>query len=99
MGWLNDKPPKPPTQGVWEAWTYGDTHGWTMRCGAFEADIRQHSRTSPFYLTINNHPYMNHASLNAVMCYAEQTIVQRIDAVLPSYELIKARLASRPPAA
>jgi hypothetical protein len=98
MKWLKQVPPKPPKQGVWERWSYGtDIEGWTLRCGAFDADVRRTGGTGNWYLTINNHPFLNTPDLNAAKQDAERRLVQRIEAVLPAYEVIKARLAQKPP--
>jgi hypothetical protein len=45
-----------------------------------------------WYLTINNHPIMNTPVLEQAMRDAETRLVRRIEAVLPAYEIIKARI-------
>jgi hypothetical protein len=88
--------PKPPKQGVWERWSYGnDIEGWTLRCGAFDADVRRMRGTDNWYLTINNHPIQNTPDLAVAKREAETRLVERIEAVLPAYEIIKARLAQQ----
>lgn len=85
--------PRPSKQGVWERWSYGsELEGWTLRCGAFEADVRRMGTANNWYLTINNHPIMNTPVLEQAMRDAETRLVRRIEAVLPAYEIIKARI-------
>jgi hypothetical protein len=96
MGWLQQAPPKPPKQGVWERWSYGgDIEGWTLLCGAFDADVRRMRGAGNRYLTINNHPIQNTSDLAVAKREAETRLVERIEAVLPAYEVIKARLAQQ----
>jgi hypothetical protein len=68
--------------------------GWTMRCGPFEADIRRQG-SGPYHLTINKHPILHGSDLTGLMRRAEEELVRRIEAVLPAFEIVKARLASR----
>lgn len=49
--------------------------------------------TGNWYLTINNHPIQNTLDLAKAKRDAETRLVERIEAVLPAYEVIKARLA------
>jgi hypothetical protein len=85
--------PKPSKQGIWERWSYGsELEGWTLRCGAFEADVRRLGTANNWYLTINNHPITNTPVLEQAMRDAETRLVRRIEAVLPAYEVIKARI-------
>jgi hypothetical protein len=96
MTWKDMPKPIPPKQGVWERWNYGsELEGYTLRCGAFEADVRRMGKASNWYLTINNHPIVNTSDLETAKLEAETRIIQRIEAVLPAYEVIKARLAQR----
>lgn len=97
MGCSDVKAVPPPAEGVWHKHDIGcGIVDWDLRCGAFHAYIRL-CGNGPYFLTINQHPYPKIPDLVTAMRLAEEALVRRVEAVLPAYELIKARLACRPP--
>lgn len=97
MGWKDLPKPKPPAEGVWhEALIGGGVRDWSMACGAFRAEIRRVGE-GDYYLSINRRPISHGPALADMMRLAEETILRRVEAVLPAYEVIRARLACRPP--
>jgi hypothetical protein len=95
MGWSDVKAIPPPAEGVWHKHDIGcRIIDWHLRCGAFNASIRL-TGDGPYFLTINLHPYPKSPDLTSAMRLAEETLVRRVEAVLPAYLVIKARLDAR----
>lgn len=95
MGWNDIQKPRPPVEGVWHEHIIGcGITDWLLTCGSFRADIRRVG-DGAYYLCINRHPILNTPKLEIAKRDAETRLVERIEAVLPAYEVIKARLGKQ----